>query len=159
MTVVEKGGDYHVTVTVTNTGLVAGKTPVQIYLQKPYTDYDKQYNIEKASVELVGYTKTDVLQPGESKDYTVVVDDYEFKTYDAYNMGTYILEAGDYYLAAGENAHDALNNIIEAKSSVGSINVNRDKMVDEDGNKASGDNSLVYKKTVDKKTGNHNTLR
>ena len=150
MTVVEKGGDYHVTVTVTNTGLVAGKTPVQIYLQKPYTDYDKQYNIEKASVELVGYTKTDVLQPGESKDYTVVVDDYEFKTYDAYNMGTYILEAGDYYLAAGENAHDALNNIIEAKSSVGSISVNRDKMVDEDGNKASGDNSLVYKKTVDK---------
>ena len=150
MTVEEKDGDYHVTVTVTNTGLVAGKTPVQIYLQKPYTEYDKQYNIEKASVELVGYTKTDVLQPGESKDYTVVVDDYEFKTYDSYNMRTYILEAGDYYLAVGENAHDALNNIIEAKASYSSLNVNYDKVVDEDGNKTKGDNSLAYRKTIDK---------
>ena len=150
MTVEEKDGDYHVTVTVTNTGLVAGKTPVQIYLQKPYTEYDKQYNIEKASVELVGYTKTDVLQPGESKDYTVVVDDYEFKTYDSYNMRTYILEAGDYYLAVGENAHDALNNIIEAKASYSSLNVNYDKVVDDDGNKTKGDNSLAYRKTIDK---------
>ena len=144
--VTEKNGDYHVSVTVTNIGTKKGSTPVQIYLQKPYTDYDKQYNIEKASVELVGYTKTDVLNPGQSKEYTVVVDDYEFKTYDAYNKKTYILEKGDYYLAVGKNAHDALNNILDAKSA--SMTVDTNKIVDEYGKKISGDSDMVYKKTI-----------
>ena len=46
-----------VTVDVKNTGKVAGKDVVEIYAQSPYTDYDKTNNIEKSSVELVGYGK------------------------------------------------------------------------------------------------------
>ncbi|MCH5351451.1 MAG: glycoside hydrolase family 3 C-terminal domain-containing protein [Clostridiales bacterium] len=111
----KKGDNYNVSVTVTNDGSVAGKTPVQIYLQKPYTGYDKQTGIEKSAIELVGYTKTDLLQPKESKTYTVTVKGSEFKTYDSYGKKTYILEAGDYYLSFGTDAHDALNNILARK--------------------------------------------
>ena len=55
---VEKSGTgtttpYTVTVNVTNTGSVAGKKAVQVYAQKPYTDYDRENQIEKAAVELV----------------------------------------------------------------------------------------------------------
>ena len=57
----EKTDKFEVTLTVTNTGSVAGKETVQVYAQKPYTEYDKQNQIEKAAVELVGYGKTKLL--------------------------------------------------------------------------------------------------
>ena len=113
--VTKEGSDYLVGMTVENVGAVAGKDVMQVYLQKPYTEYDRQYKIEKAAVELVGFTKTKELSPGESQELTVTVPEYEFKSYDSYNQKTYILEGGDYYLAAGENAHDALNNILSLK--------------------------------------------
>lgn len=109
-------GNYEVTVTVTNTGSIySGKEVVQVYLQKPYTDYDRETGVEKASVELVGFEKTGLLAPGESETVTVTVEKESFKTYDAYGYQTYILEEGDYYLAMGSSAHDALNNILAAK--------------------------------------------
>ena len=112
------GSDWQVTMTITNTGNVAGKEVMQVYLQKPYTQYDIDNKIEKAAVELVGFDKTEVLQPNASATLTVTVPEYEFKTYDSYGKGTYILE-GDrdlkFYLAAGKNSHDALNNILAAK--------------------------------------------
>ena len=37
------------------------------------------------------------------------------KTYDSAGEGTYIMDAGDYYLAVGTDAHNALNNILAAK--------------------------------------------
>ncbi len=127
---VSKNGDnYKVSLKVTNTGSVAGKDVVQIYLQKPYTEYDKQNKIEKASVELVGYAKTGLLEPNKSEKVEIDVSEYEFKSYDSYNKKTYILEKGDYYLAFGKNAHDALNNILAEKGK------NTSSGMDYDGNK------------------------
>lgn len=108
-------GDFDISLTVTNTGDVAGKEVVQIYLQKPYTSYDESNGVEKASVELVGFAKTDLLEPGASATVTITVERENFKSYDANGYGTYILEPGDYYLAVGTNAHDALNNILALK--------------------------------------------
>ncbi len=109
-------GDYEVSMTVKNVGKTySGKEVLQVYLQKPYTDYDRQHQIEKSAVELVGFAKTKKLAPGESETLTVTVEKENFKTYDAYGQKTYILEKGKYYLAAGTNAHDALNNILAAK--------------------------------------------
>ena len=102
---------YVVTLTVTNTGSAAGREPVQIYLQKPYIEG----NLEKASVELAGFTKTKLLQPGESETVRVTVNGEFFRTYDAVDAQTYVLDPGDYYLAAGYNAHDALNNILASQ--------------------------------------------
>lgn len=111
----KKDGDYLVSVKVKNTGSVTGKTPIQIYLQKPYTEYDKTHGIEKSAIELVGYKKTDELAAGEEKTYTLTVDDIHFRTYDSKGAKTYIQDGGDYYLALGTNAHDALNNVLAAK--------------------------------------------
>ncbi len=114
-TVTENADYFVVQVTVTNTGNVPGKDTVQIYMQKPYTEYDIANQLEKASVELVGYEKTSMLAPGASETVMVEVPKEFMKAYDAYGYGTYIVEAGDYYLAAGCNVHDALNNILAAK--------------------------------------------
>ena len=104
-----------VTVTTTNTGSVAGKAVVQLYAQSPYTDYDKQYHIEKSAVQLMDFEKTQTLQPGESQTITMEVDLANLASYDSENAKTYILDPGDYYFAIGEDAHDALNNILAAQ--------------------------------------------
>ena len=108
-------GAYTVTVTVTNTGDMAGKEVVQVYAQKPYTDYDRRYGIEKASVELVGFEKTALLEPGGSETVTVTVGEERFKSYDANNAKTFIIDEGVYYLTVGTDAHRAVNNILAAK--------------------------------------------
>lgn len=104
-----------VTLTVKNTGKHAAKDVVEVYLQSPYTDFDIQHGIEKSAVELCGFTKTKELAPNESEDVTITVNREEFASYDSKVNKTYILESGDYYLAVGDNSHDALNNIISKK--------------------------------------------
>ena len=111
----ETADGFVLNVTVKNTGGTAGKEVVQAYLQNPYTAYDKANGIEKPAVELVGFAKTDILQPGESQTVTIDVDKSTLKVFDAYGEGTYIVEAGDYYLTAAANAHAAANNILAAK--------------------------------------------
>ena len=134
---------YTVTVNVKNTGSAAGKKTVQIYAQKPYTDYDKANQIEKASVELVGYGKTQILQPGESETVTVTIPEYYLTSFDTYGTGAYILEDGTYFLTAAENSHAAVNNILCAKG-----------YTPDDGMTAEGNDSLVYsfEQTFDKDT-------
>ena len=107
---------FDITVTVTNTGdTYSGKKTVQVYFQSPYTDYDKENGIEKASVELCGFDKTEVLAPGESETVTIHVDKSELRTYDSNNAQTYILDAGDYYFTVADGAHEAVNNVLAAK--------------------------------------------
>lgn len=107
---------FDITVTVTNTGdAYSGKKTVQVYFQSPYTDYDKENGIEKASVELCGFDKTEVLAPGESETVTIHVDKSELRTYDSNNAQTYILDAGDYYFTVADGAHEAVNNVLAAK--------------------------------------------
>lgn len=102
-------------VTVRNTGSVAGKDVVQVYVQSPYTDYDKQNGVEKAAVQLLGFGKTSELAPGASETVTVTMDMKYMASYDRTGAKTYILDAGDYYFAIGNGAHEALNNILAAK--------------------------------------------
>ncbi len=106
---------FDVEVDVTNTGDVAGKEVVQVYFQSPYTEYDKENGIEKAAVELCGFDKTEVLEPGASETVKINVPREELACYDSNNAKTYILDAGDYYLTAAKNAHDAVNNVLAAK--------------------------------------------
>ena len=135
---VEKAGEgqetaYNLSVTVTNTGSAAGKKTVQIYAQKPYTDYDRANQIEKAAVELVGYAKTAVLEPGASETVKVSVPEYYLTSFDAFGTGAYILDEGTYYLTAAQNAHEAANNILSAKG-----------FTAENGMTAEGDAALTY---------------
>lgn len=103
-------------VDVTNTGdQYSGKKTVQIYLQSPYTEYDKENGIEKANAELCGFGKTQVLAPGQTETLTIIVDRDELRTYDANEEKTYILDEGTYYFTAANGAHQASNNILAAK--------------------------------------------
>ena len=103
------------TVTVTNIGDVAGKDVVELYAQSPYTDYDRANGVEKSAVQLVGYAKTKLLEPGESQQVSVTFDESELKAYDSEGAGTYILDAGTYYVTAAHDSHDAVNNVLAAK--------------------------------------------
>lgn len=125
-----------VTVTVENTGDVAGKAVVQVYAQVPYTDYDKQYNIEKSAIQLMDFEKTNTLQPGESQTITMEIDLTNLASYDSENAETFIVDPGDYYLAIGNDSHEALNNILTAQGKT-----------EADGMTASGDSEKVYKWT------------
>ncbi len=138
--VTESADAFNVTLKVTNTGSTySGKETVQLYFQSPYTDYDKANGIEKASAELCGFAKTDILAPGTSETVNITVDKSELRTYDANNAKTYIVDAGDYYFTAATDAHNAVNNILAAK---GYTVENTDGRMTADGNVA-----LTYKWT------------
>ncbi len=130
---------FQVTVTVTNTGSVAGKETVQVYSQSPYTQYDIDNGVEKASVALCGFDKTDILEPGAQQTLTILVDKRDLASYDTYGAGTYILDAGDYYLTVATDAHDAVNNCLAAK---GFTPANTDGRMD-----APGKTDMTYKWT------------
>ena len=106
---------FTVSVDVTNTGDVAAKKTVQAYFQSPYTDYDRQNKVEKASVELCGFAKTAVLTPGATETVHIEIPKTELRAYDAYGAKGYILDAGDYYFTVANGSHEAVNNILAAK--------------------------------------------
>jgi len=139
--VVENADSFDVTVKVTNTSTVPGKEVVEVYFQSPYTQYDKENGIEKAAIELCGFAKTDVLEAGASETVTINVPKKELRAYDAKTAKTYILDAGDYYFTVGEDAHDALNNVLAAKGADTSKMV----AVGNGGYAATGNAAFVYK--------------
>ncbi len=105
MQVSPEGEQLRITLNVTNTGAVAGKETVQIYTQQP----------DKTGVSLAGFAKTQLLEAGETGQVTVTVDMQALSVYDAADTGANVLAAGDYYLTAAANAHQAVNNILAAK--------------------------------------------
>lgn len=135
----EKQDMFLISVTVTNTGDVAGKETVQVYAQSPYTDYDKENKVEKAAVQLIGFGKTDILEPGASQTVLVEVQKRDMAAFDAYGKGTYIMDAGDYYLTVATDSHNAVNNVLAAK---GFTVESTEGRMDTDGNAA-----LTYKYT------------
>lgn len=136
----ESTDQYEVKITVTNTGDAAGKETVLVYAQTPYTDYDVEYGVEKSSVILCGFGKTDILEPGASETMTILVNRRDLASYDTYGAGTYILDAGDYYFTAAKDAHSAVNNILAAK---GYTIENTDNRMTAD-----GDAAFTWKETL-----------
>ena len=124
-------GTYTMNVTVTNTGDLPGKETVQAYVSTPYTQYDIDNKVEKASVSLVGFAKTEILEPGTSETLAIEIDGDYVASYDAYGAKTYILDEGDYLFAAATDAHDAANNVLAAK---GFTPENTDGRMDAEGN-------------------------
>lgn len=93
---------------VTNTGDVAGKDVVEVYVTPPY------YNggIEKASVNLIAYEKTELLEPGASQTLAFEIPKEEMASYDSSGIktehGGYILEAGEYVISLRSDSHTVL---------------------------------------------------
>lgn len=106
----------YVPVTVTNTGSVPGKSVIQVYAQSPYTDYDILNGVEKSAIQLMDFEKTETLNAGASATITLNVDMTNLASYDAKKAGTYIMDISeDYFFAIGDDAHDALNNVLSLR--------------------------------------------
>lgn len=87
-TVKAKNGGFEATITVKNTGKVAGKEIVQIYVSAP------EGGLVKPSEELKAFGKTKLLQPGESQTLTFSAD--------AYTLASFNEEASEWQTAAGK---------------------------------------------------------
>ena len=114
---VEIGGQGTAEVTVKNTGKVAGKDVVELYVQSPYTEG----GLEKSALQLVTFAKTETIEPGSSETVTLTFDPRDMTSYDETAVkengteGAWVLDEGDYYFAIGNGAHNAINNILAAK--------------------------------------------
>lgn len=107
-------GNITAVVEVKNNSNQDGKFLTQLYVQQPYTDYDRTNLVEKSAVMFLNSAKVDVAA-GKSKEVTITIPTKYLASYDANNAKTYILDAGDYYFTVAAGAHEAVNNILAAQ--------------------------------------------
>ncbi|HHV10775.1 MAG TPA: hypothetical protein GXX75_10925 [Clostridiales bacterium] len=81
-------------INVTNTGSIAGKEVVQVYVGQP------EGKLEKPERQLVAFEKTGELQPKESQSFQVEIPKKHLTSY-CEETASYIMEAGKYIIYAG----------------------------------------------------------
>lgn len=95
------GNRICVTVTVTNTGEeFAGREVVQIYAALPQTALKKEYK------RLIGFAKTELLEPGASQTMTVQVPAKTVASYHE-DKAAWIVEKGEYGILVGNSSASA----------------------------------------------------
>lgn len=136
-----------VDVAVKNVGDMKAMDVVQLYVQSPYTEYDRKNGVEKSAIQLVGFEKLE-LDVGEEKTVTVSCDMKYIASYDKTAthdgvVGGYILEAGDYVFAIGNGAHEALNNALAKKGYA------EDALYIEDGSAVNAAGAVVWTPSIE----------
>ena len=91
--------DYSISCTITNNGPVAGKEVVQLYISAPGKSMDKP------AKELRGFAKTQLLQPGESREIIFKVKDTDLASFDE-SASHWVVESGKYEAQIGSSAAD-----------------------------------------------------
>ena len=94
-----EGDTVRAAVTVKNTGEYAGKEVVQLYYRPPYTPG----GIQKSAVSLGAFTKTRLLQPGQSERVELTLSLRDMASYDQTLRQAYVLDAGEYGLFLGND--------------------------------------------------------
>lgn len=90
---------FTATIIVKNTGAVAGKEAVQLYVAAPAG------GLEKPAFELKGFAKTKNLAPGEAQTLTINVDKYTLASFNE-AASAWETAAGTYKVMFGANAAD-----------------------------------------------------
>ncbi|MBR1796906.1 MAG: glycoside hydrolase family 3 C-terminal domain-containing protein [Clostridiales bacterium] len=93
------GLNVNVEAQTVNTGKRAGKEVVQLYVASPHEMLDKPYK------ELVAYSKSESLKPGESGTISMSFSLAQIASY-CDGCESKVLEAGDYILLAGSNSEE-----------------------------------------------------
>ena len=94
---------FRFSVLVTNTGKAAGRQVVQLYCEAP------QGKLGKPKKVLVGFAKTELMNPGESERIVITVPPIRFASYDDSGLvqkSAWVLEAGSYFFHVGFNVRD-----------------------------------------------------
>ena len=89
--------------TVKNTGSVPGREIVQLYLEAP------QGKLGKAKRSLIGFAKTEELEPGATESLRISVPVNSFASYDdlgKIEKDCYVLEKGEYRFYLGQSSED-----------------------------------------------------
>ena len=96
---VAKDGTVTATVTVTNTGSVAGKEVVELYVTAP------DGGLVKPVYELKGFAKTKELQPGASQTLSITIDPYTLASFNEASSA-WETAAGTYKVHFGASSTD-----------------------------------------------------
>jgi beta-glucosidase len=92
-------GSMTAAVRVKNSGKVAGKEVVQLYLTAP------RGKLDKPAVELKGFAKTRLLQPGETEVLRFSITPRNLSSFDPASS-SWIAEAGNYEVKIGASSRD-----------------------------------------------------
>ena len=92
-------GKLTATIAVTNSGKVAGKEVVQLYISAPSN------KLAKPTEELKAFAKTELLQPGKSQTIQFVITADDLASFDTKSTA-WIAEAGKYTVKAGASSED-----------------------------------------------------
>jgi beta-glucosidase len=88
-----------VTVTVKNTGQVAGKEVVQLYLSAPTAQ------MEKPVQELKGFAKTGILKPGDSQQLSFDLNTLSLASFKS-GISSWVADKGQYEVRIGASSKD-----------------------------------------------------
>jgi beta-glucosidase len=95
----KSGEEIEVSVTVKNTGKVAGKEVVQVYVSAP------EEKMEKPAKELKAFGKTRELQPGESQTLRMSLQRRDLASFDE-EQSAWVVDAGMYQFLIAASATD-----------------------------------------------------
>jgi beta-glucosidase len=98
LSLAQNGESVTATLKVKNTGTVAGKETVQLYVR------DLQSTAFRPEKELKGFTKVE-LQPGEEKEIVITLGRRAFAFYDA-GSKDWVVESGDFEILIGASSRD-----------------------------------------------------
>lgn len=99
-----KGDCFTARITVTNTGLAAGKEVVQLYVSAPQGSLDKPVH------ELKAFAKTRNLKPGESQTLEMTFSTYDLASYDE-ALSAFVTDKGSYQAHFGTDANHFVETI------------------------------------------------